>query len=78
MKAITIKIGVALMRLAGLDVTYIVSRRNGKQNRGYGRTLFATSKWRHAMRRAKELRCADTDTIFVRVEATIITRTEDK
>lgn len=72
MKNITIRIAVALLRLAGCRVNYTVSRRNvATTGRGFGRTLFASQSLTSANRKSKTIRQADNDTVFVRLDCTI-------
>jgi hypothetical protein len=78
MKGMLIRVGAACLRLAGCDVTYLVSRRSGKQGRGFGRTLFASGSLTKSKKRASEVRVADNDAIFVRLETPISIRTNQK
>lgn len=72
MRYIIVRFAVALLRLVNVDAHYQVSRRiNDKQKRGYGRVHFADESLTRSLHKARAMRCGDTETIYVRLDATI-------
>lgn len=70
---IRIAIAAALLRTTGATVEYRVQRQKKQTNRD-GTTVMAVKSLRSARRKYKAMRIADTDTITIRVVATVAQR----